>query len=253
MTKKHKSGSYLVEAAMIMPIFILAVVMLMSGIPSISASEQALFDVTDEMRLESVKSAIRENPYVLPAKITGRVYLENHNIDQFYITSFQYLYEKNSIKDLISLQYAIVCDGNDILNIFDEAALKGKITARAFTGAVHHTAPKNEETTAKEVFIFPEWGNRYHHENCTFIRTNCRMEYLSQKIKQSYKPCELCNAKSAQIGSPVFCFQQYGEVYHLAECKTVERYYVAIKQNHAEQQGYSPCQKCNGGNYESKN
>ena len=53
--------------------------------------------------------------------------------------------------------------------------------------------------------------------------------------------------KRQRLGSPVFCFQESGMAYHTADCRIVERYYVEIEKGKAEEQGYTPCSKCGGG------
>ena len=246
MIWKNKRGGYLVEAAMILPIFILAVLMLMSSVPVLSTGENAMFSIVDEMRLESVKSAFRQNSYVLPLKVKGRVYTENTRVSSLPKVSCHYLYRENDISDLITVRYQIFCEGNDPLGLFLKTEFEGKITARAFTGTLHKHTPAGSDAETKMVYIFPEWGTRYHNGSCTYIKGSCQMVYLTKETKKDYKPCNLCDAKSAQIGSPVFCFLRYGEAYHLASCRQVKRYYIQIDKKKAEQQGYEPCLKCGG-------
>lgn len=246
MRKNNKQGGYLVEAALTVPIFILAVFMLLSGVPTLSARENAVFSMTDEIRLETVKAAFRENPYVLPTKIKGRIYAENKQITRSPVIGTRYLYTKHQIDDLISVTYAFRCEGNDPMGWFKSTSFSGKITARAFTGMLHQKTPSGHAESEKLVYIFPEWGMRYHRELCTYVKGSCEMVYLTEKTKKDYEPCSLCDAKSAQIGSPVFCFLRYGEVYHLASCRQVKRYYVKMELSQAEKQGYQPCTKCGG-------
>ena len=246
MRKRNKSGSYLVEAALILPIFILAVLMLMSSVPVLSASENAMFSLVDEMRLESVKSAFRKNATALPIKAKARLYKENRTITTVPVISCRYLYANQGIEDLFCVSYRFSCEGNDPFGLFRKATFTGKITARAFTGTVHRKTPFCQEQKEETVYIFPEWGMRYHEKNCTYVKGSCQMVYLSSETKKDYNPCNLCNAKSAQIGSPVFCFLRYGEVYHLDVCRQVKRYYITMDKGKAQNQGYTPCSKCGG-------
>lgn len=244
--RKNKKGSYLVEAAMTMPFFLLAVIMLMSSVPVLSTVENAVFSIADEMRLESLKSAIRQNQYILPVKIKGRVCLENEDIDQFSILSYQYLDLDEGIEDLISVGFRITCQGRDPLGIFDQVSFHGNITARAFTGTLHKYAPDGVSVDEGIVYVFPYWGMRYHDQNCTYVRESCQLVYLSEETKKDYHSCNICNAASAQIGSPVFCFTRYGEAYHLEDCRIVERYFIEMEKGKAVSQGYTPCTKCGG-------
>lgn len=242
---RWKRGSYLVEAALTIPIFIISVFMLISVIPVYSAVENVIFSTTDELRLEAVKSAVRESRHVFPAILRGRIYTENQRVEWFQLSSWQYLYSKGSFDDLLSVSIRMTCSGDDALNLFQHASFEGKITARAYTGTLHQYAP-GSDTDTQIVYIFPEWGSRYHQRTCTYVKENCQMSYLSQETLKRYNPCKLCHAKSAQIGNPVCIFGQYGEVYHVPDCRLVERYYLQIEKGKAIKQGYSPCGKCGG-------
>lgn len=247
MNRMGKKGSYLVEAAIIMPIFILAILMMISAIPCLSAAENVAFSFSDELRLESVKAVFAEESVTMKSRMQQRIVEENPNIKGFRITSCRYMYDGEKINDLITAEYRFVYDGNDFANLFQSTNFDGRMTVRAFTGTIHKTAPDiRGEQEEKIVYVFPQWGTRYHCKSCTYVTGSCQMVYLTTEIERRYNSCKLCNAKSAQIGSPVFCFTKYGEAYHVAGCSTIHRYYVTLKKSKAELQGYTPCRKCGG-------
>ena len=247
MNRMGKKGSYLVEAAMILPIFILAVLMMISAMPALSTAENTAFAVCDELRLESAKAAFVSESATMKLRIKSRVLGENPKAAGFRFTSCKYRYRKNGIDDLITVKYRYSYGGNDSQNLFKSAGFTGQMTVRAFTGKVHQKAPvETRDEDDRTVYIFPQWGMRYHRKSCTYVTGSCQMVYLTSQIKSQYQSCKLCQAKSAQIGSPVFCFTKYGEAYHVAGCSTIKRYYVTIGQHKAESQGYTPCSKCGG-------
>ena len=247
MNKLGKKGSYLVEAAIIMPFFILAVLMMISAIPALSAAENAAFSVCDELCLESAKVAFVKEPESMKLRMQTRISGENPKAAGFYMSSCRYLYQSQQIEDLITVSYGFSYDGNDSQDLFQRGRFTGKMTVRAFTGKLHREAPLTaSDQTDKLVYIFPQWGMRYHEKSCTYVTGSCEMLYLTTAIQKQYQSCKLCNAKSAQIGSPVFCFTKYGEAYHVAGCSTIKRYYVTIEKQKAEAQGYTPCSKCGG-------
>ena len=247
MNRMGKKGSYLVEAAIIMPIFILAVLMMISAMPALSAAENTAFAVCDELRLESAKAAFGSEPATMKLRIKTRVVRENPKSSGFLFTNCKYMHHKNGIDDLITVSYRFSYDGNDFLNLFHGSDFAGQMTVRAFTGTVHEKTPVTTvDTKEKLVYVFPQWGMRYHQKSCTYVTGSCQMVYLTAQIKKQYQSCKLCNAKSAQIGSPVFCFTKYGEAYHVSGCSTIKRYYVIIGRHKAEAQGYTPCSKCGG-------
>lgn len=239
-----KKGGYAVEAAVVIPIFIAAVLALISIIPVFRTADNYTFTVCDEMRLESVKSAFRSNSVSLPLIVKGRMNRENTS-SRAKITYYRYLYTKNNIDDLITLRIESEISGANPLGLFDGVRFKGQVTARAFTGALVKEPPAiNQNDT--DVFIFPENGKRYHNAACSYVEAACEMCYLSQEIKRKYRSCKKCNADSAQIGTVVYLFKKSGKAYHDSHCKTVERYYIKIKKSEAVKLGYSPCSKCGG-------
>lgn len=242
-----RRGSYIVEAAIVMPIFIAATVALMSLVPTFAACENLVFSAADEMRMESVKSAFRKNPAALPVLVKNRICGENPRMDSCQVIFYRYLYQDNGIEDLLLLDLRAAFSENSPAGVFDAIRFDARLKGRAFTGKIHKTPPgagQAEDDTI--VYVFPQWGTRYHGKHCTYIKANCQMVYLSQDTKKGYTPCSLCNASFAQIGSPVFCFTESGRVYHLAECRVVERYYVEMEKGKAISQGYTPCSKCGG-------
>lgn len=246
----NRKGSYIVEAVIVLPVFIAAVIALMSIVPVTASCENMIFAATDEMRLESAKSVFRKSSVSLPAAALSRMKDENPRVKNCHILSYRYLYEEHSISDLLSLQFRAVFSQNSPAGIFDSIIFDGKVTARAFTGKLHKIPPcegSDQDDDNKTVYIFPEWGMRYHASTCTYVKAACRLIYLSQDTMGAYKPCSLCNASSARIGSPVFCFTASGKAYHMADCRTVDRYYVEISRKKAQEKGYGPCLKCGGG------
>lgn len=248
--RSGKKGSYIVEAAIVLPVFIAAVIALMSVVPVIASCENMTFAAADEMRLEAVKSAFRKSPAALPLAVEERIRSENPKTDTFRTVFYRYLYKEKDIESLFSLHFRASFSQNSPAGIFDSIVFDGKVTGRAFTGKLHKEVPSAGSDLPEDdkiVYIFPEWGMRYHGKSCTYVKAACRMVYLSQDTKKAYQPCSLCNARSAQIGSPVFCFTQSGRAYHLSSCRVVQRYYVEIKRKEAVEKGYTPCSKCGGG------
>ena len=250
-SRNTKRGSYIVEAVIVVPIFIIAVVMLMSIVPIIATCENVNFAAADEMHLECIKTAFRKNPTALPAALKHRIYSENKKINAYRTGFYRYLYTAKGINDLVSLDFHVNFKEKNPLGLFSSVDYHGKITARAFTGNLQKEPPAEkrefeEEKESHIVYIFPEWGKRYHNKSCTYVKSNCQMVYLSQETKRKYAACKLCEAAAAQVGNPVFCFRVSGEVYHLSGCRMIDKYYIEIEKEDAEQKGYRPCSKCGG-------
>lgn len=247
---KSRKGNLIVEAAIIFPIFILAILMLISMIPVIRTSENVLFASADELRLEQGKCAFRKQKAALPAAVSLRILRENRKPGlNFAITSYRYFYEEEGIQDLISLTSRSEFREGGLFGLAGRATFQARITARAFTGAdtvkTGGDGP-GDDGTDETVCVFPERGTKYHDPGCTYVKARCELVTLSQSIKKKYHPCPECGAKEAGTGTPVFLFRSYGEAYHLQGCRSVDRYYVTMGRREAEDKGYHACLKCGG-------
>lgn len=251
LKKNTKKGSYIVEAVLIMPIFILAVLTLISIIPIMSTCENIIFAATDEMRAESLNSVFISNPLRLQNRVEKRIQSENPKLTSCTVNSMMYRYKKAGINDLITLRGNIYFEERNPFGLFGKVDFDFKITGRAFTGTEARQVPLLREEFEKQkeaepVFIFPNSGKKYHNKDCTYIKANCHMNYLNREIKKRYKACKKCGASKVSMGTPVYCFTKNGKVYHLGKCKVVKRYYIKIDREDALKKGYTPCSKCGG-------
>jgi hypothetical protein len=250
-TSLNKKGSYIVEATIVVPVFIMAVMLLIGIIPVISICENITYAAADEMRLEMAKSAFRNNPAALPISLKMRAGRENNDLTSFHVTSYLYKYRSNNINDLIKIQFHSTFKKKNPLGLFSAVSFKGALTGRAFTGTYYRDLPASRSDIENDgdsriVYIFPNWGNCYHNKNCSYIHSNCHLVYLSQDVRNDFHACPLCGAGNASVGTPVFCFENSGEAYHLSGCSSVKKYYIDIERKEAVKKGYVPCSKCGG-------
>lgn len=132
-----------------------------------------------------------------------------------------------------------------------EADIKGKILYRDFIGrkySPHGMGTEGLETDAAStrVWIFPQSGTKYHKENCTYVKATVHSCVLTSSLKKRYSPCGLCNSENIPTGSIVFCFFGDDTSYHYGSCRSINRHTIIIDKNEAEAKGYSPCSKCGG-------
>ena len=241
----NKRGSYIIEAAVILPVFILTVIVLAGIIPWISSCENIIFSAADEMRLETVRTYLTDKAgqLALPVRLKARVEKENPDLSSFNITGYRFRYSANGIDDLITLDFRAGGRQKNPSGAFSKLAFYGSLTGRAFTGSYHKAASDYDRD---RVCIFPESGKKYHNRDCTYVKSNCELVYLSQSVKASYHPCPNCDSEGAGIGTPVFIFESSGRAYHLGSCRSVDRYFIEVGREEAEKKGYTPCKKCGG-------
>ena len=238
----NRRGSYLVEAAVVIPFFIIAVMLLIGIMPVISTCERITFDVCEEMRLEMAKSAVRSSRAALPLSVQARVPAEESKVTSFRVTGFRYRFEEDGTGDRIELKFRAVFHEKTPVGAFGRIRFDGRIEGRTFTGAYYRGGGRGGGI----VCIFPKAGRCYHSRACSFVKANCHQTFLSEEIRRRYRPCPNCRAGKASAGSPVFVFEDTGRAYHLAGCSAVSRYYIETDKNQAVEKGYTPCGKCGG-------
>ena len=250
--KNNRRGSYILEAAIIVPIFVISLLMFIGIIPVISTCENIVFSTVDELRAEDAKSALRESGIELPAILKTRVHAENRNVTSFHITSYRYLYSNHGIDDLISVRSKAKFSIANPIGLMSDVNFGAEVVSRAFTGVRRSEEANSREEIADEddseiVYVFPQEGIRYHKSGCRYLKSNCVLATLSQKVKKKYHPCPLCDARTIPVGSQVFLFTAAGEAYHRGSCKSVDKYYIEMEKKDAVERGYTPCTICRPG------
>ncbi len=240
-----KKGMYIVEASIILPVFIISMIMVISIIPVISTCENMVFSAADELRLDSVRAAFSEKITPIPVSLYARVVSENDGISSFFIDSYRVGVKKNNIDDLIELKFSARFKRGISLIPVNGIKFTSNLTSRAFTGSTHVVGDNADDSV---VYIYPEDGEKYHKKGCRYLEAHCHQTILTQEIMEKYRACPLCKAGYAHAGQAVFLFERSGEVYHTPECRQVEKekYYTETTRSSAERAGYSACSVCGG-------
>ena len=185
---KNKKGSYIVEAAMVLPVFILVFTALALVIDFIGKCETAVFEECKIIHNIDMKA-----PELLPrAKGNG-----------YRLLNFRYLYSDGMTDDLISM-----CVGTELkvtypFDISGKIDFRMKVLSRGFTGAEQHSGTLQESdfmdgSASVRVVIFPKYGDRYHRPGCRYVK----QEYEGEEVKlemerndavlKGYTPCLIC-------------------------------------------------------------
>lgn len=247
--KINRKGSYMVEAAVILPAFIIAMLLLISIIPAIRTWENMNFGVVEELRLEMAKNVLRKNPAALPITLNLRIRKENPSLESFRITGYRYLYsEKAGFSstlrgdDLISVSFAGKINEKNPLGAISSIRYSGSVVGRAFTGSYYG----GKDSGGPTVYVFPDAGTHYHNKSCRYLKAACHQVYLNGNTRSRFHGCRNCGASKVPDGTPVFCFENSGEAYHLHNCRSVDKYYIGIGKNSAIEKGYRRCGICGG-------
>lgn len=246
-----KKGSYTLEAAIFLPLFIVGIMTLGFTIRMISTAENITFAATDEARL-AAKYAYNIPIYpFFASKLENRMLEENPNISLVEVERFRYLYPDQDVDGLISFRLNYWISTGLPLGMIDGMVVSQQFLSRGFIGRTAEGAPisfdeMETDSMANMVWLFPEGGERYHTKTCSFISSYPVQTVLNHEIKERYTSCQKCGSAEAEYGLQVYCFLEYGESYHLDSCPTVDKYVISMEKDQAEARGYTPCLKCGG-------
>lgn len=257
MQKKHiNKGSITIEAAIILPLFFLALLAMALIIRMISLEEQITFVSLDEAKHVATSAYNQEGQTAetiieaaLRLRVNKRLGEEVNLNGSGYITNFSYRYKDYGLTDLIS--YSIEYQRKFPIPFYQNQDRWGTraLTFRGFVGRSEEEFLASEELEEEDfiVWVFPVAGERYHLETCPHIRVLPRQTMLTEGIKSSYRPCKHCKPEKLSTGNMVYIFPATGEVYHRGSCFLVDRYVISMEKSVAEQKGYTPCRTCIGG------
>lgn len=127
--------------------------------------------------------------------------------------------------------------------------IEENITCRGFVGAAAGGIPfsfsrMEREEDQSPVYVFPRDGEKYHKYSCRIIRTTPHRSLLTATIKKKLESCQLCHSGRLPLGTPVCCFD--GGAYHRSSCSVMTRYVVCMEKEKAIMEGYASCLICGG-------
>ena len=246
----NKKGVYILEAAIIVPPLIIAMVLLISVVSMIGAAEKALFAMGDELKFAGIKSAFSDEGLSTPLMIKHRISNENPIVGNVSFSDYGYLHSEKGVEDLISVGVNLSYSGINPLGSSSFFSVEQRVRSRAFTGLDRsgdfgeHALSGYEKSEI--VYIFPNHGEKYHNRSCGFLNPASERVFLTKDIKAKFRACSICHSGSSSLGDVVFCFFTDGKVYHLGKCSAVDKYYTEIEKKDAEARGYLPCASCGG-------
>ena len=265
----NKKGALFVEAALIFPMFLLAILSICVLIRMIGVEENTMRSLAEEGQRISKEAYLTQldiipdnhSAEILEGILHGtlfefrmlerlkseeRITLKDSHIDQF-----DYLYSEDGRSGLIycSIKYGIELPLP--LDFNRQLEFEQRLFFRGFIGADNDEEGMGfdvmeEPEGASIVYVFPRAGERFHQLHCRVIEVYPRETILSPSVRKKYAPCRLCDAAFLPWGSRVYCFETSGKVFHKGSCTTVERYVIGIEREEAIERGYSPCAYCGG-------
>ena len=246
----NKKGSYLVEAAISLPVFIIAVMVMSSVILMYACIEDCSFIAANELRRGAAEAVMADTSIALPYRIRKKIENGHSQVYSARLTDSGFRCRRWGIDELLIVDFRLRLKTNNPLGIKAEADYDLALATRAYVGRERDesamTAEEFADEDAEAVYIFPKRGEKYHSKGCTFLRAASTSAALSGSIKRKYKSCPLCHSSRAKSGSLVYYFPSDGEDYHLPGCPSLQRNYIEIDRGTALERGYTACSKCGG-------
>ena len=256
--KNSKRGSIAVEAAILLPLFIIGILTIGYLLKFCMVSEGTHHALSDEMHKIMSEASYIPYPAFAERDIVNRVddesrgELKDINISRFLYRVPGISGGGKSYTNLIAASVSFDTPFK-LPHIFrGEVSGERTVLCRAFvgekqTGDVKPFSEMEKDEDGNTVWVFPRAGERYHDKHCSYIENNPREVLLDKRIRSKYSPCKLCNPNNRNDGSLVYCFETSGQAYHIGDCTVVDRYVIEIGKEDAGKQGYTPCSKCGGG------
>ena len=216
--KRTKKGSFTVEAAIVAPLFFLALAAVIFLIRLDLQQEAFLYDLTEEAKQAAYLA------HYLPLEEDGGMRAEFYRTETLSVPVPFPFFRQGRVNFRETLRF------------------------RGFVGLAAEGTPLAFEEMEREssddlVWIFPRRGERYHKRECRIVTVYPEERHLTASLRRTYDGCQNCKPETLENGTPVYCFAT-GKVYHSRECSAVERYVVSIAKSQAEEQGYSACSYC---------
>ncbi|WP_324823849.1 hypothetical protein [Sinanaerobacter sp. ZZT-01] len=275
---QNKKGHVIVEAAIFLPIFIIALITIGYVLRGIGMTETVMHCLSNQGRKLSIEGYIKDKSYDTflqegessQSENLKKAAAEWVSQETFYWRVQHQLEEEVGSKihdlDLVEYQEDYTQGDRDaltkvsfeyhlpipVLPVFaSELNLQETLVLRSFIGKNSYGKTRSfssmeEKESLQTVYVFPRAGERYHNKNCRVLRDGAKKVILNSKIKKKYGPCKLCHPELLSTGSFVYIFEGSGEAYHKKSCASIERFFVSMEKEEAEDKGYTPCHICGG-------
>lgn len=240
-----KKGSMIVEAAIVLPVFIIMAVTF-CWLVKACALEIAVYNtVENEIRQVSVLGTVPVSPSIRKElgsiSVDGSAYKETGVIPGYSVSG---------IGGFTKVTFSYDTGIQMPLPLVSDIILKNSIIYRNWTGYSHPGEPMGFDTMAASaaghpVYIFPQAGERYHKKGCRVMTAAAESVSLSADVRDRYGPCPLCTTGKESDGTGVYVFR-YGTCYHRGGCSAVSKYFILMDLTDAQARGYTACGVCGG-------
>lgn len=247
--KLNKKGVYTIEAAICLPLVMLAVITLGYFLEADSAWENCVHAAYKECAYAQ-GSGLDLSKAALSLRLRREAADTGQDVD-LRVTDQRFSYSDERLTDLNSFRMRAEVNLPLPLGFGRSFDYEDQILYRDFTGLRYSRDALGAEGleqsgNADEVWIFPQSGTKYHRESCTYVKATVHSCILNDSLRKRYAACGMCGSGNMPSGSIVFCFDGEDTCYHRGSCRSINRHTIAVDKTEAEEKGYAPCSKCGG-------
>ncbi len=229
MTNRN-SGSFTVEAAIAMPIFIFGIMLFIFLIQVLHCQDEVQWKLTSLARAASIEEATTRTNILKGAGALS--------------SKIDYSYDKDSGNISITANYSILLPFP--LMSINAVNMKQRVCTRAFIGVDSRAGGKEDD----EIVYVTETGRVFHRDReCPYLYIKTSqvlfgdIENLRNASGAKYKPCECCIGKRSLGPNEKVYITDYGDRYHSKEsCSKIHRTIIEMKKSQVGKR--TPCSKC---------
>ncbi len=245
--KEKIRASLTVEAALVLPVFIFAVLSVIYINQLLLYEEEmqwALVRTGKEISVEY--AAFQKNMVLTPVYATAK--LEQHLDKKTAVSMWRSKFDEETGEIVLRVDYAQKIPFPIISrNVF---SFCDQYRTRTFTGVT--TRMTDEEAGEDGTVYVTETGNVYHKSlECTYLKLSISqvkyedLEYLRSEGGEKYYACEGCCKGAGSFFEQDIFICNYGNRFHISRtCKKIKRSIRQIKRSQVGQM--LPCSKCGG-------
>ena len=247
-----KKGFLTLEAAIALPVFLLAILTIAGLMRFAYYEERAAFLAANELSAAAAKASVFPVQPGLPAKVERVLQEKIPELKSVAVEKYQYRAAIDGKEEQIAFTLRFNMDTGLPGSMKKGFSTEEHFTVRAFCGKDNaHTSMDSErvldsDLEAETVYLMPDYGEKYHAESCTYVNTYPLQTVMSKEVARKHKACGICKPGKKDYGKTVYCFR-YGGAYHSAGCRTIDKYVISMDRRDAEKRGYTRCSKCGGG------
>ncbi len=249
--KRHKRGSIIVDAAVCLPLFIMAVSVLMMLIAQ-TGMEETIFSAVAKgsESFRTAHAAFSEDDRACAAG--SAAFLASYGMfirDEWpdggnagiAWVSEDVRAEEEAIADHVMRADSSFRNRLPFSLFTDDPGVALCLVFRPFCG---ESFTSGADSGDEYVYVFPKRGERYHYEGCRILQEDASRRILTASFRRYARPCTNCDPQELPDGAAVYVFASEGSAYHRKSCAAVTKAYEKVKKSEAVAAGYTACYYC---------